>query len=493
MEDNQYSVQTLILKNKNITNMKTDIDCNLSELENLELSRNKIKKIENLKKAENLKKLILNENEIEILESKEIPNKIKELFLNENLLKKITLKNFENIKILSLSKNKITKIDFYNLKNLKFLDLSKNEIQFIDKQNLNNLKNLKEINLSYNKIEYLNFFDIHDKLQILNISNNKIKKINKKIILENLKILDLNNNQIKNIKNFDFSFPNLEILNLRNNLIEELIDIYSIDKMYKLREIYVKNNFLFYEGISEFILRLNLNLSIIDNFKKDKINFEIIEVKNDLKNFFTNEEIENIERDIDNNLDVFVDKTVSKDNLVFDDKFNDFISSFNDDVKINQKLINKKMGDLENYFFQKRKNIRNKENVYNRNYSNLMNGKKINLNLEENLKRNLVNNNGKDKKHIKLEDINKKNFKKIKISNRLLINKSLKKHYVKKPKSLKKINKNIMKNSEKKKILLRRNKDHENFMKCFQIKNIHPNSLKKQNEFLKNFLKKKHN
>ena len=483
MEENQES--DLILKNRGIKNMKKDIQINLINIRNLDLSRNKIENVENLKNAEKLKRIILNENEIKILDGKELPKKIKEFFLNENQIEKISLKNFENMKILSLCKNKIKKIEFFNLKNLKYLDLSKNQIETTEKQNFNNLKNLKELNLSFNKIECISFFDIHDKLQKLDLSNNIITKINKKIILENLKILDLSNNKIKNIKNFDCIFPNLEILNLKNNLIGELIDIYAIDKMYKLKEIYIKYNNLYYEGIHEFILRLNTNLSVIDDFKKNKIHFEISETKNNLKKFFTNEEIEEMEKEIDNNLDVFLENSFTKDEIVFDENFNNFISSFNDNIKINQKLIKKNMNKLEGYFNNKRKQIMHKENVYNENYSNLRNGKKVNFNkknyelTEENLEEQ------KKLQDNKKEIRNKSNKKLVKVSKQNI-------KIINKPDSLKYLDKNIKrKKSEKKKILLRRNKDHKNFMKCFQIKNNHPNSLKKQNEFLKKYLQKK--
>ena len=128
-----------------------------------ELKNNIIPKALNLLTFENLKVISLSNTNMTFKKL----NEVKKLFLNvEELILSFNICNdFENFKL--------EKTDFQNL---KYLDLSYNNIKKLNFDNFSNIK-LEKINLSFNIIEKLGYWEIFDNLTRMNIYNNSIKDL----------------------------------------------------------------------------------------------------------------------------------------------------------------------------------------------------------------------------------------------------------------------------------------------------------------------------
>jgi Leucine-rich repeat (LRR) protein len=79
--------------------------------------------------------------------------------------------------------------EFANFENLKGLNLSNNRIMFINVLEIAKLSNLKELDLHYNEIVNIALFEknIFKKLEYLDLTMNKIDKNDKRSILKKLK------------------------------------------------------------------------------------------------------------------------------------------------------------------------------------------------------------------------------------------------------------------------------------------------------------------
>jgi Leucine-rich repeat (LRR) protein len=107
-----------------------------------------------------------------------------------------------NLKNLNLSHNKIQDINIFTgnekLNNLKQLNLSHNEISDVAGISNGKLSNLLDLDLSFNKIEAIDFIESNtnlDTLEKLNLSNNQIKQL-LKINLKNIKYLNILDNEL---------------------------------------------------------------------------------------------------------------------------------------------------------------------------------------------------------------------------------------------------------------------------------------------------------
>jgi Leucine-rich repeat (LRR) protein len=111
--------------------------------------------------------------------------------------------------------------------------------------------NLRYLNCSNNKIEYVN---LSDNIEIANLDKNRIK--GKLEFKPNMKILSINKNLIDSFHFKDFP-RNLNKLYLNNNLIEKIIEkIDYNDSIYMCPYIEIKNNPLkdreIFEKINEY-------------------------------------------------------------------------------------------------------------------------------------------------------------------------------------------------------------------------------------------------
>lgn len=203
---------------------------NLTKLYSLNLNKNLIKKIENISQLVSLEKLSLNYNLIEQIENCEHNSRLKFFSIGKNNIHSI--ESIENqllyIEVLILCENNIKFLpENFSLPYLKFLDLNENKISQIDnflycpcleklllidnkivgegtKPIFKYCNRLKEIDLSFNKIEYLSFvlgmLRYNENLEIINVRNNpfimngmKFSKIYLQKLFPKLKIINLDN------------------------------------------------------------------------------------------------------------------------------------------------------------------------------------------------------------------------------------------------------------------------------------------------------------
>ena len=217
------NVVGLFLKYKDLKSIPKEIG-EFQYLEHLDLSRNKIEKIYNLRPLEKLLKLNFRENSIRNIEN---------------------LDHMVDLKELDLSDNKITIIQaLYNLRRLEVLNLNNNQIDKIE--GLDRLKNLVILKLNRNPIEKIENLSELRQLEILMLAKTKIKKIEELTKLKNLRELNLALNQIKVIENLNEN-KLLKILNLNDN---KIVDLENLQDHIVLEKISLARNPLNSESLS---------------------------------------------------------------------------------------------------------------------------------------------------------------------------------------------------------------------------------------------------
>lgn len=113
----------------------------------IDLSYNKIKKIENLESLINLECLILSNNKISKIENLESLTKLDKLFLQCNKINKIeNLEFLTNLEYLYLDYNNIENIENLDkLTNLKYIFIRNNNINSSSLSHLENISTLKQV------------------------------------------------------------------------------------------------------------------------------------------------------------------------------------------------------------------------------------------------------------------------------------------------------------------------------------------------------------
>ncbi len=207
------NVEVLHLNNLGLTLIPAEIG-HFKKLKKLDLSNNKISKIEKLKNLLFLEEFLINNNNISQIEGLDDLTKLKELGLGSNLISKIEhLDHQMGLKKLALYHNQITKIG----------------------EGLNPLKELESVCLDKNLIEDINKMEL-PKLRVLRLNGNSIVNITNLNLLSNLQMLSLNDNRITHIT--DLNLPNLEMLLLKNNMIKKITNL----TLPCLRELNIDNN-----------------------------------------------------------------------------------------------------------------------------------------------------------------------------------------------------------------------------------------------------------
>ena len=173
----------------------------------------------------NLKILICGYNKIKYL--KNLPQTIKTIIAPHNLIKHIDLINCNNLIELNLSYNNLTNENLLIPKKVNILNISYNKIKYINFKDTE----IYNLNADYNFIN--NIIELPNKLEILSISHNELNyfKLDK---YNSIKQLNLANNMIKKLSG---NFHNLTYLLISNNLLE------SLDANFKiLKNLYISNN-----------------------------------------------------------------------------------------------------------------------------------------------------------------------------------------------------------------------------------------------------------
>jgi toll-like receptor 13 len=260
-------LKKLCLGNTSLTNLKNITFKSLSNLEELDLSNNRIGNSVHLNafnRMLNLKlfKLVdvgLTDVGLDLIFSSEFPCLLDlDLSLNKiNAIRKNTFFNRTTTLVyLKLSRNSIGQLEDYAfdyLTHLKELDLSHNELKFIGSNCLKNLKSLMFLILSNNNIKYIEEPDCAltvclTRIDNLIVSYNFIDEIPSYFFTEEAHLLNLsiNNNRIASIKKGDLKNLNfLEELSFDQNQINT-IEYGALNKMFRLEYLSLESNHISY-------------------------------------------------------------------------------------------------------------------------------------------------------------------------------------------------------------------------------------------------------
>ena len=275
---------------------------------------------------------------------------------NIKLLKNLIITNLENLDLSKNKLQELNHILSENIDNLTNLDLSNNNISSLSQFKDMKFNNLIDLNLSFNKIsdmECLGDKTNFDKLENLNLSNNKIKKL-KAINIKSLKHLDLLKNEISegiidfmaNIKTFSNS------LNLKFDVDSVLFQYekeLNIEFTYKLGSQNIEQFFkeLNLNQIKEVkllkseIFNQNASYNISDKeikFSDDKNNI--------ILNIITKFEFEQINLLELTNCNL-VDKNVQQLEILFSSNLENLNLSYNKIQDINIFVRNEKLNNLK--------------------------------------------------------------------------------------------------------------------------------------------------
>ncbi|CAL6024230.1 F5/8_type C domain-containing protein [Hexamita inflata] len=180
----------------------------------------------------------------------------------------------EQFKLTNLTLQGCTKINFIQNPGVQFFEASYCDVTSCE--GIQNWKQLRELNLSINKLENIQFLKELTNLQGLILNDNKISNIDILGWLKNLTILNLENNDISNIDILQ-QCSNLSILKLGDNKIS---NIESLSKL-NLKVLLLNNNSItdvrHLQDLSE-LMELNLR----SNYIKE---FSIIEKHTNFKNY----------------------------------------------------------------------------------------------------------------------------------------------------------------------------------------------------------------
>lgn len=170
---------------------------NLVNLEELDLSANKVSDITPLKGLTKLKYLHLDYNKVNNIEPLKGLRNLEVLSLYNTLISDITpLKNMINLQDVVLDFNKISDITpLKNLKSLRHLSLNCNEVKEV--KSLQNLVKLYTLSLSHNQIKDISPLKFLSELYTINIGNNEITDFSVLDELPNLEIINKENTDSK--------------------------------------------------------------------------------------------------------------------------------------------------------------------------------------------------------------------------------------------------------------------------------------------------------
>ncbi len=248
-----------------------------SEEENIEIpkkkKKNETKEKKGKKKKSNKKKLV----NIKIIKDEE--KEFVEFVLGDfhDFRKVEDLKIFSKMTSLSLINESINDMSIIidNIPNknaMIYLCMNENNIKEI--KNIHLLPNLQSLHLNFNQIEKIDEgIKKLEKLKNFWICENKIKIIEN--IPEKIENLWISNNLIENIPNDFYKYKYLKTLNISGNLIIDFQNIYNIEKLPKLKKLYLsdinygENPICSFANYKMMILHIFKKIEILDQFKID--------------------------------------------------------------------------------------------------------------------------------------------------------------------------------------------------------------------------------
>ncbi|KAK9467019.1 hypothetical protein V1512DRAFT_261747 [Lipomyces arxii] len=181
-------------------------------LESLDLSFNKIRRIRHVAQLKNLRNLFFVQNKISKIENLGGLTNLVNLELGGNRIREI--ENLDGLPALTqlwLGKNKITRLDqLGGLRNLKILSIQANRI--VKLENLEQLTGLEELYISHNGIEVIEGLEHNVNLKILDITSNKISHLQNLSSLSMLEELWASNNLLQSFEELEHELKGIESL-----------------------------------------------------------------------------------------------------------------------------------------------------------------------------------------------------------------------------------------------------------------------------------------
>lgn len=168
----------------------------------------------------------------------EMDEKLQVLDLSHNYISRVSIDDMPMLTRLDLSCNQVSYVDCLPT-SLVELHLAKNQIANLTC--LSSLTNLKTLDLSFNKINDLDFLKHCQKLQILKLEKNLITSTDGLSKLVNLVEVDLSFNMLEKIQGLH-DLKKLEKLTLVTNVIQQIEDIERIEELTSLQDINVIGN-----------------------------------------------------------------------------------------------------------------------------------------------------------------------------------------------------------------------------------------------------------
>lgn len=201
-----------------------DLEVN-SEDEEFTSQHYRVKKIENLEKCINLKRVAIIASCVHEIKGLDNNTKLEELEIYQGLLREIKCIN--------------------HLTHLRVLDLSFNKIKRIE--GLENLVNLEKLYLSNNRISEISGLETLVNLKVLELGSNRIRSVKADCLrsLTNLEELWLGKNKISNMSDFNnLSFPKLRQISLQSNRLTEWSQMLFSTCAPSLTNVYLGSNAL---------------------------------------------------------------------------------------------------------------------------------------------------------------------------------------------------------------------------------------------------------
>lgn len=191
-----------------------------------------------------------------MFDQSQCPN-LRELNLSHNQMSSLRgFGNLPGLKILKLRENRIEtlfvkpgmddrnfKRGLYGMPNLEFFDVSSNQLQYLYGLQYSPLKELKIFHASNNEIVKIEHLEKLRQLRELDLSKNRIRQIdvNSFHAHHQIMILKLNENGLRSLANIE-KLEKLQTLYISNNRIQELFEIEKLAELPNLLDLSLIHN-----------------------------------------------------------------------------------------------------------------------------------------------------------------------------------------------------------------------------------------------------------
>lgn len=258
---NLENLVTLDLSSNNLTGDLDFIKFKLPNLQELNLSENKIKLVKGIENLPSLRILNLNENQVQSISCNESHLKLKKLLLKLNRIKNLDVSCYPFLRVLRIDGNMLTSLN--GLDKLKNLDEVSCKSQY-------DTQVLEKILLECQDINILDISGNGD-YDLGLVCNNP--KSHRNIVFLNVNVLSLCAMDLKEIPlGFGKVFPNVRELNLNFNSLNKISEL---NELHHLKKLYlVSNSMVQVEGLIKGLINSRSTLEVLD-VRLNPVNVEL--------------------------------------------------------------------------------------------------------------------------------------------------------------------------------------------------------------------------